>query len=80
MTQLPYEEAKQQFWKANLGWLAILLSIWVFVYYGYGIFFVVSMLVFLFTLLLPKHIEHLVNSVRFLRAALGKTDFGPTHH
>jgi hypothetical protein len=80
MTQLPYEEAKQQFWKTNLGWLAILLSIWVFVYYGYGIFFVVSMLVFLFTLLLPKHIEHLVDSVRFLRAALGKTDFGPTHH
>ncbi|MCE2959364.1 MAG: sodium/substrate symporter small subunit [Akkermansiaceae bacterium] len=80
MTRIPSEEATQQFWKANLRWLAILLSIWVFVYYGCGIFFVVSMLVSLFTLLPPKHIEHFFDSVRSLRAALVKTDFGPTHH
>jgi len=38
------------------------------------------MLVSLFTLLPPKHIEHFFDSVRSLRAALVKTDFGPTHH
>jgi putative solute:sodium symporter small subunit len=40
MTRLPSEEAKQQYWKANLRWLAILLSIWAFVSIGCGILFV----------------------------------------
>jgi putative solute:sodium symporter small subunit len=40
MTRLPSEEAKQRYWKANLRWLALLLSIWAFVSYGCGILFV----------------------------------------
>lgn len=40
MTRLPSEEAKQRYWKANLRWLALLLSIWAFVSYGCGIVFV----------------------------------------
>ena len=52
---------------------------------GIGIFgmlinFVVSIFVSLCTPPPPKHIEHLVDSVRFPRAALAKTDSGPTHH
>jgi cation/acetate symporter len=52
---------------------------------GIGIFgmlinFVVSIFVSLCTPPPPKHIELLVDSVRFPRAALGKTDSGPTHH
>jgi len=40
MTRLPSEEAKQRYWKANLRWLVLLLSIWAFVSYGCGILFV----------------------------------------
>jgi len=40
MSKLPTEEAKRLYWRANLKWLAILLSIWAFVSYGCGILFV----------------------------------------
>jgi len=34
------EQARRLYWKANLKWLAILLSIWAFVSLGCGILFV----------------------------------------
>jgi putative solute:sodium symporter small subunit len=37
---LPSEEAKRRYWRKNLSWLAILLSIWFIVSYGCGILFV----------------------------------------
>ncbi|MFD2255836.1 DUF4212 domain-containing protein [Luteolibacter algae] len=40
MSRLPTEEAKQEYWRANLRWLAILLSIWFFVSFGCGILLV----------------------------------------
>jgi cation/acetate symporter len=42
--------------------------------------FVVAISVSLFTKRPPKHIEDLVDSVRFPRAALGQVDAGPSHH
>ena len=42
--------------------------------------FAVAITVSLFTKRPPKHIEELVDSVRFPRAALGQTDAGPSHH
>jgi putative solute:sodium symporter small subunit len=40
MSKLPSEQAKRDYWKANLRWLVILLSIWAFVSFGCGILFV----------------------------------------
>ena len=40
MSTLPTEQAIRLYWKANLKWLAILLSIWAFVSLGCGILFV----------------------------------------
>ena len=40
MSNLPSEQAKRDYWKANLKWLVILLSIWAVVSFGCGIFFV----------------------------------------
>jgi len=40
MSKLPSEQARTDYWKANLKWLAILLTIWAFVSYGCGILFV----------------------------------------
>lgn len=40
MSKLPSEQARTDYWKANLKWLAILLAIWAFVSYGCGILFV----------------------------------------
>jgi putative solute:sodium symporter small subunit len=40
MSRLPSEQAKRDYWKANLRWLAILLFIWAFVSFGCGILFV----------------------------------------
>jgi putative solute:sodium symporter small subunit len=40
MSNLPSEEKKREYWKANLRWLAILLAIWAIVSYGCGILFV----------------------------------------
>lgn len=37
---LPSEEAKSLYWRKNLTWLGILLSIWFVVSYGCGILFV----------------------------------------
>jgi len=37
MKRLPSEQAKRDYWKANLRWLGILLGIWAFVSYGCGI-------------------------------------------
>jgi cation/acetate symporter len=47
---------------------------------GMLINFVVTIVVSSCTTKPPKHIEDLVDSVRFPRAALGQTDSGPTHH
>ena len=38
-TDLPSEEAKRRYWKANLSWLAGLLVVWFAVSYGCGILF-----------------------------------------
>ena len=40
MGKLPSEQAKRDYWRANLRWLGILLAIWAFVSYGCGILFV----------------------------------------
>ncbi len=40
MSQLPSEEAKRNYWRANLRWLGILLGIWFIISYGCGILFV----------------------------------------
>jgi putative solute:sodium symporter small subunit len=40
MSTLPTAQAIRLYWKANLKWLAILLSIWAFVSFGCGILFV----------------------------------------
>lgn len=40
MSTLPTEQAKRDYWKANLKWLGILLGIWAFVSYGCGILLV----------------------------------------
>lgn len=40
MSTLPSEQAKRDYWKANLRWLGILLGIWALVSYGGGILFV----------------------------------------
>lgn len=40
MSKLPSEQAIRDYWKANLKWLAVLLSIWAFVSFGCGILFV----------------------------------------
>jgi putative solute:sodium symporter small subunit len=40
MSKLPSEEAKRDYWRANLRWLGILLGIWAVVSYGCGILFV----------------------------------------
>jgi putative solute:sodium symporter small subunit len=40
MSKLPSEQAKRDYWKANLRWLGILLAMWAFVSYGCGILFV----------------------------------------
>lgn len=40
MKQLPSEEAKRAYWRKNLIWLTVLLSIWFIVSYGCGILFV----------------------------------------
>lgn len=40
MSALPTEHAIRLYWKANLKWLGILLSIWAFVSFGCGILFV----------------------------------------
>lgn len=37
MNRLPTEDEKRAYWRANLRWLAILLTIWAFVSYGCGI-------------------------------------------
>ena len=37
---LPSEEAKRLYWRKNLTWLGILLSVWFAVSYGCGIIFV----------------------------------------
>jgi putative solute:sodium symporter small subunit len=37
---LPTEDAKRRYWRKNLKWLTILLSIWFVVSYGCGILFV----------------------------------------
>lgn len=47
---------------------------------GMLINFAVSISVSYLTPRPPKHIEDLVDSVRFPRAALGQSDAGPTHH
>lgn len=47
---------------------------------GMLINFVVTLVVSYCTPHPPKHIEKLVDSVRYPRAALGQTDTGPTHH
>ncbi len=39
MSNLPTEERRRAYWKANLRWLAILLGIWAFASYGCGILF-----------------------------------------
>lgn len=39
MSKLPSEQAKRDYWRANLRWLAILLGIWVFVSFGCGVLF-----------------------------------------
>lgn len=36
---LPSEEAKRSYWRKNLTWLGILLSVWFVVSYGCGILF-----------------------------------------
>ncbi|MGA0846567.1 MAG: DUF4212 domain-containing protein [Luteolibacter sp.] len=38
--QLPGEDAKRAYWKANLCWLALLLAIWAIASYGCGILLV----------------------------------------
>lgn len=38
--KLPSEEAKRLYWRKNLTWLGILLSVWFVVSYGCGIIFV----------------------------------------
>ncbi len=40
MSHLPSEQAKTHYWRQNLKWLGILLSIWFVVSYGCGILFV----------------------------------------
>lgn len=40
MQKLPSEEAKKRYWRQNLKWLGILLSIWFCVSYGCGVLFV----------------------------------------
>ncbi|MEP2775619.1 MAG: DUF4212 domain-containing protein [Luteolibacter sp.] len=40
MSRLPTEQEKRDYWKANLRWLGILLTIWAVVSYGCGILFV----------------------------------------
>ena len=40
MSNLPTEERRREYWKANLRWLGILLGIWAFVSYGCGILMV----------------------------------------
>lgn len=40
MNKLPSEQAKRDYWKANLKWLAILLGFWALASYGCGILFV----------------------------------------
>ncbi|MES2981916.1 MAG: DUF4212 domain-containing protein [Verrucomicrobiota bacterium] len=40
MSRLPSEQAKQDYWKANLRWLGTMLTIWALVSYGCGILFV----------------------------------------
>lgn len=40
MNKLPTEQAKRDYWKANLKWLGILLTIWFVVSYGFGILLV----------------------------------------
>ncbi len=40
MSKLPTEQARKDYWKANLKWLGILLAIWFVVSYGCGILFV----------------------------------------
>jgi putative solute:sodium symporter small subunit len=39
MSKLPSEQAKRDYWRANLRWLAILLGIWAFVSFGCGVLF-----------------------------------------
>lgn len=39
-TKLPSAAAKARYWRSNLRWLAILLSVWFGVSYGCGILFV----------------------------------------
>ncbi len=40
MSRLPTEQAKRDYWKANLRWLVILLGTWAFVSFGCCILFV----------------------------------------
>lgn len=40
MSKLPTEQARRDYWKANLRWLCILLGIWFVVSYGFGILLV----------------------------------------
>lgn len=40
MSKLPSEQAKRDYWKANLRWLGILLGAWALVSYGCGILLV----------------------------------------
>ncbi len=40
MPNLPSDEAKSRYWRMNLKWLAILLSLWFVVSYGCGVLFV----------------------------------------
>ncbi len=47
---------------------------------GMALNFVVAISISLLTRRPPKHIEDLVDGIRFPRAAFGKVDAGPTHH
>lgn len=38
--KLPSDEAKSRYWRKNLKWLGILLSVWFAVSYGCGVLFV----------------------------------------
>lgn len=40
MSNLPSEEQRKRYWRANLRWLGVLLGIWAFVSYGCSIVWV----------------------------------------